>query len=140
NIWTEYIHRDAPPGEEAQVSKLMSLLVKVGAVGFILIPGLTQYAITLQLAGGVIILQTLPAVFLALYVRWLDRWAVLAGWAAGMIAGVYWLASTGFSSSLASYPVGGGQGTKLYIGLVAFLVNIAVTFVWSAVAAVLRSR
>ena len=139
NIWVEYVHREASPGEEAQVSKLMSLLVKVGAVGFILIPGLTQYAITLQLAGGVIILQTLPAVFLALYVGWLDRWAVLAGWAAGMITGIYWLAASGFSSSLYTYP-DGGQGTKLYIGLVAFAVNIVVTFGWSAAAAVLRGQ
>jgi solute:Na+ symporter, SSS family len=140
NIWNEYIHPNAAPGEEAQVSKIVSLLVKVGAVGFILVPGLTQYAITLQLAGGVIILQTLPAVFLALYVRWLDRWAVLAGWAAGMIAGVYWLAAGNFASSLASYPVGGQGGTKLYIGLVAFLINIAVVVAWSAAALLAGGR
>jgi len=71
NIYREYIRPDVTPREEAQVAKIASLVVKVGAVGFILIPGLTQYAITLQLAGGAWILQTLPAVFLALYVPWL---------------------------------------------------------------------
>jgi SSS family solute:Na+ symporter len=108
--------------------------VKVGAVGFILIPGLTQYAITLQLAGGVWILQTLPAVFLALFVKWPDRWAVIAGWALGMLTGTYWLLANGFSSSLFTYPIGGPSGTKLYIGLVAFAINIVVVVVGSVLA------
>lgn len=60
NIYAEYIRPDVTPREEAKVAKIASLVVKFGAVGFILIPGLTQYAITLQLAGGVWILQTLP--------------------------------------------------------------------------------
>src|SRR3954470_18605277 len=38
----------------------------------------TAYAINFQLAGGVWILQT-PAVFLALYVPWVERSAVIAG-------------------------------------------------------------
>ncbi|HEX8941173.1 MAG TPA: sodium:solute symporter [Candidatus Limnocylindrales bacterium] len=134
NIWTEYIRPAASPREEAQVSKIVSLVVKLGAVGFILIPNLTQYAITLQLAGGVWILQTLPAVFLALYVRWLGRWAVGAGWLVGIASGTYWLVAGNFASSLYTYPIGGHAGTKLYIGLVAFLLNICVVVVWSAVA------
>ena len=43
-----------------------------------------QFSIDLQLIGGVIILQTLPAVALGLYTRWFHRWALIAGWAAGM--------------------------------------------------------
>ncbi len=133
NIWTEYIHRSASPTEEANVSKWVSLLVKLGAVGFILIPGLTTYAIDLQLAGGVIILQTLPAVFLALYLRWLDRWAVAAGWVVGMASGGFWLVASGFSGSLYTF-----FGAKLYIGLVAFLLNLGVVVVWSLVTFALR--
>lgn len=138
NIWTEFVRPAATPREEAQVSKIVSLLVKVGAVGFILVPGLTQYAITLQLAGGVWILQTLPAVFLALYVRRLDAWAVGAGWAVGMALGTYQLAVGGFTSSLASYPVGGG--TKLYIGFVAFLANIAVVVIGTLLLELMHNR
>jgi len=134
NVWVEFVRPAASPREEAQVSKIVSLLVKVGAVGFILIPGLTQYAITLQLAGGVWILQTLPAVFLALFVKWPDRSAVIAGWALGMLSGTYWLLANGFSSSLFTYPIGGPGGTKLYIGLVAFAINIVVVVVGSVVA------
>ncbi len=140
NIWTEYIRPAASPKEEAQVSKIVSLLVKLGAVGFILIPNLTQYAITLQLAGGVWILQTLPAVFLALYVRWLDRWAVTFGWLAGMATGTYWLVAGKFASSLATFPIGGHAGTKLYIGLVAFAINLVVVVVWSLATQAVRGR
>ena len=140
NIWTEYIRPAASPKEEAQVSKIVSLLVKLGAVGFILIPNLTQYAITLQLAGGVWILQTLPAVFLALYVRWLDRWAVTFGWLAGMATGTYWLVAGKFASSLATFPIGGHAGTKLYIGLVAFAINLIVVVVWSLATQAVRGR
>jgi hypothetical protein len=51
-----------------------------------------------------------------------------------MLTGTYWLLVGGFSSSLATYPIGGPTGTKLYIGLVAFVVNLVVVGVWSAAA------
>ena len=53
--------------EEATVSRIGSTIVLVGALIWVL--SAPNYAITLQLAGGVWILQTLPAVFLALYIR-----------------------------------------------------------------------
>ena len=56
-----------------------------------------------------------------------------AGWLAGMVTGTWWLFAGGFSSSLASFPIGGAGGTKLYIGFVAFLVNIVVVMVGTAV-------
>ncbi len=62
--------------------------MKVGALLAIL--GLDpQFSIDLQLIGGIIILQTLPAVALSLYTRWFHRWALVAGWAAGMAVG-FW--------------------------------------------------
>ena len=48
-----------------------------------------QDAINLQLLGGVWILQTMPTLVFALYTRWFHRWALLAGWAAGMGYGTY---------------------------------------------------
>src|ERR1039457_5990696 len=63
-----------------------SLIVKPGALVFILfVP--TQYAIQLQLLGGLWIIQTLPAVMLGAYTRWFNAWALLLGWAAGTFAG-----------------------------------------------------
>jgi SSS family solute:Na+ symporter len=50
-----------------------------------------QFSIDLQLIGGVIILQTLPAVAIALYTRGLHRWALVAGWAVGMGYGMFLL-------------------------------------------------
>jgi solute:Na+ symporter, SSS family len=88
NIYVEYINKDATPKQEAHSSKLASLVVKVGALLAIL--GLDpQFSIDLQLIGGIIILQTLPAVALGLYTRWFHRWGLIAGWVAGMAVG-FW--------------------------------------------------
>ncbi|MGI9050313.1 MAG: monocarboxylate uptake permease MctP, partial [Rubrobacteraceae bacterium] len=59
NIYKEYIRPNISDREESQVAKITSLVVKLGALFFVLfLP--TQYAIQLQLLGGVWILQTLP--------------------------------------------------------------------------------
>ena len=78
NIYKEYLRRDATPAQEAKQAKLASLVVKFGAVLFIVAVD-PQFSIDLQLIGGVIILQTLPAVAIALYTRWLHRWALVGG-------------------------------------------------------------
>ena len=88
NIYVEYINKDATPKEEARSSKLASLVVKVGALVAIIALD-PQFSIDLQLLGGVIILQTLPAVALGLYTSWFHRWGLVAGWAAGMAVG-FW--------------------------------------------------
>ncbi|HET6290185.1 MAG TPA: sodium:solute symporter, partial [Amycolatopsis sp.] len=66
NIYKEYIKKDATPGQEAKQAKLASLIVKFGAVAFILFID-PQFSIDLQLIGGVLILQTLPTVAISLY-------------------------------------------------------------------------
>ncbi len=86
NIYKEYLKKDATPQQEAQVAKIASLVVKLGAVAAILFLN-PQFSIDLQLIGGVIILQTLPSVALGLYTRWLHRGGLIAGWVAGMAAG-----------------------------------------------------
>jgi SSS family solute:Na+ symporter len=88
NIYREYINRDATPKQEATSSKLASLVVKVGALVAIIALD-PQFSIDLQLIGGIIILQTLPAVAIGLYTRWFHRWGLIAGWAAGMAVG-FW--------------------------------------------------
>jgi SSS family solute:Na+ symporter len=86
NIHREFINQNPTDKEEAQMAKWVSLIVKVGALVFILfVP--TQYAIQLQLLGGIWIIQTLPAVMLGVYSRWFNSWALLVGWAAGTFAG-----------------------------------------------------
>jgi SSS family solute:Na+ symporter len=109
----------------------MSLTVKVGALAFVLfLP--TTFSIDLQLLGGVWILQTLPAVLIALYTRWFHRWALLAGWLAGMVAGT-WIAVSQDYTPVWATPV---IGATAYTGLVALALNLAI----SAVLTVLLGR
>ena len=142
NLWTRNIYKafikpDATHQQEATQSKLVSLVVKFGALVFVLALS-NQFAINLQLLGGVWILQTLPAIVVGLYTRWFHRWALLAGWAVGMAYGT-WLAygvplatdpSSHFGGPLVVFP---GTDTKVYIALIALLANLAVAVVLTVV-------
>jgi SSS family solute:Na+ symporter len=141
NIWREYIRPRETPQEESNVSRVVSLLVKVGALLFIIIAP-TQFALTFQLAGGVIIIQTLPAVLLALYVRWLNKWAVILGWFAGTAWGIWLLYDGGYkASALHALQIPGIAKTgPLYIALMSFLLNLAVVLVGSALAFIAAPR
>ncbi len=90
DIYKPYFRPNASPKEEAQVSKIMSLVVKFGALLVILLVDV-QFALDFQLIGGIIIIQILPAVVLGLYTRWFHRWALLAGWAAGIATSIWML-------------------------------------------------
>jgi SSS family solute:Na+ symporter len=142
NIYKEYLKRDATPEQEARQAKLASLVVKFGAVLFVLAID-PQFSIDLQLIGGVIILQTLPAVAIALYTRWLHRWALVAGWVVGMGYGLYllWLIPNpangrlhfgGSALTLDKLTVFGwhpfaGSPVQIYVGFVALVVNLVVS-------------
>lgn len=124
NIYKEYINPQCSDAQEAQMAKLTSLVVKFGALLFIvLIP--QQYAINLQLLGSILMLQILPAVVTGLYTRWFDGKALLLGWTAGVIWGIAMTASLSFKSSvynlhLFGYVIAG------YAGLYALLLNLAI--------------
>src|ERR1700745_2600169 len=86
NIHREFINRNPTDKQEAQMAKWVSLVVKFGALVFILfVP--TKYAIDLQLLGGIWIIQTLPAVMIGAFTRWFNDWALLVGWVIGMVVG-----------------------------------------------------
>jgi SSS family solute:Na+ symporter len=85
NIWREYIDPNCSPAHECHVAKIVSLAVKLGALLFIL--ELPKQAIELQLLGGIFIIQTLPALMLGLYTRWLHPTALLIGWGFGIASG-----------------------------------------------------
>ncbi len=48
----------------------------------------TQFALDLQLLGGVWILQTFPAVVFGLFFNWFRAPALLIGWAVGILGGL----------------------------------------------------
>jgi SSS family solute:Na+ symporter len=132
NLWTRNIHREflrpnCTPAEEAQTAKIVSLVVKFGALLFIvLLP--QQYAIQLQLLGGIWIIQTLPAVVVGLYTRWLDARALLAGWLAGVVAGTSMAAALAFKSSVFPLTVLGFT-IPGYAAVYSLLLNFAVAIV-----------
>jgi SSS family solute:Na+ symporter len=141
NIYKEFLKPGATPAQEAQVSKIASLLVKVGALVFVLSMDKTV-ALNLQLLGGIWILQTFPALVGGLYTRWFHRWALLTGWAVGMIYGT-WTAynvvnpATGkhFGGSLSEIPFTDRTG---YIALTAFVINLVVVVVLTLVLRALK--
>ena len=144
NIYKEYIVKDATPKQEATQAKWASLVVKFGAVAFILFID-PQFSIDLQLIGGVIILQTLPAVAIALYTRWLHSKALIAGWVVGMGWGLYLLWTIpnpaankdhfgGSALTLSKLNIFGwtpfGESTvQIYVGIVALAANLIVAVI-----------
>ena len=145
NIYKEYLHKDATPKQEARSSKLASLVVKVGALLAILALD-PQFSIDLQLIGGVVMLQTLPAVALALYTRWFHSQALIAGWAVGMAVGfwtLYQIPQRSFAadgtvtivkehfggSAFPLSELGFDTRTTIYAGILAIAANLVVAAV-----------
>ncbi|MDF3289467.1 monocarboxylate uptake permease MctP [Streptomyces silvisoli] len=131
NVYRDFLRPNATAEQETRVSKLVSLVVKVGALVFVLTMDKTV-AINFQLLGGIWILQTFPAIVAGLYTRWFHRWALLAGWLVGMVYGT-WAAWTVASPTQAHFAgsskVIPGIGQIGYIGLTAFVLNLAVAVV-----------
>ena len=126
NFWKAYVNPSVTPAGEAKVAKITSLLVKVGALAVILfLP--TQFALDLQLLGGLWILQTLPAVVFGLFTGWLRAPALLAGWIVGFVGGTM-IAFLDGVKPLHTLTFGDTKIT-VYTGLLALVVNIAVVLV-----------
>jgi SSS family solute:Na+ symporter len=137
NVWVEFIRPHATPAEQTRVSQWASLIVKAGALVFVLALSKT-FAINLQLLGGIWILQTFPAIVLGLYTRWFHRWALVIGWAVAMVWGTiaaYLVPVPGqpgshFGGSSDTVPV---IGHTVYIAMTAFVLNLAVAVVLTLV-------
>jgi SSS family solute:Na+ symporter len=146
NVYLEFVNKKATPAQQAQVSKVISLVVKFGALGFILLVD-PQYAIDLQLIGGVIILQTLPAVAIGLFTRWFHRVGLIAGWIGGMLAGLAMLYTIPNPAAGRAHFGGSafrlselGFDTKMtiYAGFVAVFVNLFVTILATLIARAMK--
>ena len=138
NIWRAYINPNLSDATESRIAKIVSLLVKVGALACVLwLP--TQFAIDLQLLGGIWILQIFPAVICGLFTRWLRPSALLCGWIAGMIAGsgLAWINGLKPVYVLA---FSGGAHRAIYIGLIALAINFFVAIVVTPFAVTLRRK
>jgi solute:Na+ symporter, SSS family len=133
NIYKEFFRPNASAREETTAARWASLLMKAGALVFALELSKT-FSINLQLLGGVWIVQTFPAIVTGLYTRWLHRWALVIGWAAGMAFGTVeaWRTpgngQAHFGASTA--PI---LGHIIYIGFAALIINLVVAAVLTLV-------
>jgi SSS family solute:Na+ symporter len=136
NIHREFINKTPTDRQEAQMAKWVSLIVKLGALVFIIfVP--TQYAIQLQLLGGIWIIQTLPAVMLGTYTRWFNDWALLVGWAAGTIAGTAMAVAANLTPT---YPLAvAGHTFPGYTALYTVLLNLLLAIVLTPVFNAMRA-
>jgi SSS family solute:Na+ symporter len=136
NIHKEFINRKPTDQQEAQMAKWVSLVVKLGALAFILfVP--TQYAIQLQLLGGIWIVQTVPAIMLGACTAWFNSWALLLGWAVGTLVGTTMAVAAHLTPAyplvLAGYTFPGY--TAFYTLLLNLTVTIVLTLIFNAIGA-----
>jgi SSS family solute:Na+ symporter len=151
SIYCEFIRPRARAEEEARVGQWASLGVKLGAVAvlFLIRP---EYTADLQSIGGVIILQTLPAVFFGLWTGWFHRWAVVGGMLGGLALSVYMLyltpavAADGKTITQAHYGSANfplilahiNSPLVIYTGVITLVFNLGIVIVGTAVFKLVR--
>lgn len=131
NVYRAYFRPSCSHEEEASVAKVVSLLIKFASLTFVLIFPTFTVATNLQFLGGVLILQTLPAVFLGLFTRWFHRVALMVGLICGVIIGSLMVFSQHFNSL---YPLTIGATTvPMYAALIALVCNLGICIVLTPV-------
>jgi SSS family solute:Na+ symporter len=139
NLYRQFARRPVTSDSELLVSKIASVLVKIGALVFVLTLD-TKFALNFQLLGGIWILQTLPTVLFGLFTkRFADRRALLTGLIVSVIYGT-WAAYEVKTSTGA--PFGGSTATPfffsspIYIAISALVLNLLVVVAGSLIALV----
>jgi len=127
NIYKEYFRPTCTEREESRVAKTVSLVIKFGALAFILFLPTTD-AINFQLLGGIWIIQTLPVVFLGLYTRWFHRYALAIGLIGGLIAGTWMVVTQNFVSSIYTISISRIR-IPVYAAVSALVVNLVLCVV-----------
>ena len=138
NIFKEYINPNASERAETSVARWASLVLKFGAVLFIIYIPTTQ-VINFQLLGGIWILQTLPAVFLGLYTHWFNRWALLIGWAAGEVLGTIFFYQANLKSVYV-ITIGSFSFPAMYIAFSMIVLNLILAIILTPIFNVIGLR
>ena len=133
NIFTRDIYKQfvssTSTGMETQIAKLFSIVMVVGAVFFILaIPN--TYAVQLQLLGGMWIIQTFPAVAFSVFTRFFNGWALLIGWAVGIVTATWLAALNHLTGSIWAFHIL-GYTVPSYIALATVILNAVIAAVLS---------
>jgi SSS family solute:Na+ symporter len=139
NIFTRDIYKQfvSGAGNEARIAKLFSIFMVIGAVAFILVIPST-YAVQLQLLGGMWIIQTFPAIVFSVFTRFFNGWALLVGWAVGIVSATWLVALNHFAGSTWAFHVLGFT-VPSYIALATVIVNAVIAAVLSVVLNALAS-
>ena len=128
-IYRGFIAPHATNAQESSVAKIASLVVKLGALVFIIfVP--VPYALQFQLLGGLWMIQVLPSVILGLYLRMLSGWALLAGWAVGTGVGTWMASLTSFKAAVYTVTIM-GVSFPGYIAVWSLITNVVVAVVLS---------
>ncbi len=142
NLLVRNVLKEFVPGMKAEtetkLAKVFSAVFKFVALGFVFIVPLT-YAIQLQLLGGILILQTIAPVFMGLFVKRMNKYAMIAGWALGISTGVYLVEYVNHFQKLVTSFYKSPYGL-LYIGLLSVAVNVAVACVGTLIAFAVNPR
>ncbi len=134
NLYGTLVRRTMTSAEESGMAKVVSLVVKFGALLFVLkLPA--TYAIEMQLLGGIWMAQLFPSVVVGVFSRWFHPWALLLGWVAGMASGTGMAWSLGLKSSVypLHLPAALGGTYAMYAAVPALLLNLAVSVVLTVV-------
>ena len=122
NLLGEALRRKMTNAEEARNAKLVSIFIKLGALAFVLFVK-SQYAIELQLLGGIWIGQLFPSVICGVFTRWFHGRALFWGWAAGMATGTGMAIARDLKSSI--FPLHfAGHTYAMYAAIPALAVNL----------------
>ena len=123
--------------ETVNGSRVASFVVKLGALLCVLFLK-ADFAINLQLLGGVIILQTFPALILGITKIRLSAFSLLAGWIVGSVVGlsVCWM-----DGLKPVHPLGfGGSSELVSTGLIALVINLVVALAVNMVSVMISGK
>jgi SSS family solute:Na+ symporter len=125
DIYSQFVNKSS----EAMVAKLFAIFMIIAAVFFILeIP--TSYAVQFQLLGGMWVIQTFPAIVYSVFTRFFNGWALLIGWAIGIISATYLVSLNHFVG--ATYPFHIlGYTIPSYIAFATVLLNAVIAAILS---------
>ena len=130
NLLTRNVIKEIKPNmsdnAEIKITKAASTIFKFVALGFVFIVPAT-YAVSLQLLGGILIAQILPAVFFGLYIKSLKKTPLIIGLVAGIASGIYMVESVNNFGPLTSSLFNTTFG-PLYIAVISLAINLAISF------------
>ncbi len=138
NLLTRNIIKEIKPNltskGEALVAKVGTIVFLFLALGFVFLFPLS-YSVQLQLLGGILILQTLPSIFLGLITNKLNKYGLMAGLIVGIGYGLYLMEEANhfktWTTTLITLPP---FNFPLFIGLIALVANLVVVLVISLIA------